>query len=258
MHIVISPSKALYFEKSCRKFESFNLVFPAEAQEIMSSLRKYNPEGLEELMKISPALATLNFGRNQEWKWPFEASAVKPALFAFHGDVYEGLNAESLADDDIRYANNQLTILSGLYGILRPLDNIMPYRLEMGTKLKVGSNPNLYRYWGNKITSAINERMRSVESQVLVNLASDEYFKSVKGGTIGGRVVTPEFKDEKNGEFKVISFYAKRARGLMTRFIITHRLSNPDDLAGFAEEGYFYEPQMSTADKPVFIRLQKK
>jgi cytoplasmic iron level regulating protein YaaA (DUF328/UPF0246 family) len=258
MHIVISPSKALDFNATNSNLPSTGIIFHREAQEIMASLKKLDAKKLGELMKISDSLAGLNFERNQKWQFPWDTNQTRQAIMAFHGDVYEGIDAASLTDEDLLYAQDHLSILSGLYGVLRPLDDIMPYRLEMGTKLAVGKSTNLYRFWDGKITSEINARINNSQSDVLVNLASDEYFKSVKSSNLKSRIVTPEFKDEKNGTFKVISFYAKRARGLMTRYIISNRITNPEDLAGFAAEGYYFEPQMSSSNNPVFIRLQKK
>ena len=258
MHIVISPSKALDFEAPTPVFPMSELLFQQEAIKIMSVLKSYSPANLEQLMSISPSLAALNYDRNQLWHHPFEAESARQAIYAFHGDVYEGFNAASLSRADILYAQNHLSILSGLYGLLRPLDGIMPYRLEMGIKLRIDQSSTLYRFWGSKINDMISHRMQSSDSQVLVNLASNEYFKAVDHGRLSPKVITPVFKDEKNGRFQIISFFAKRARGLMSRFVIQQRLTDPEQLLAFNEEGYFFEPQMSEPQNPVFVRLQKK
>ncbi|MBP8791387.1 MAG: peroxide stress protein YaaA [Breznakibacter sp.] len=258
MHIVISPSKSLDFENSCPKVSSTDLLFAEEAKKIMSVLKGFRPADLEKLMDISSSLAGLNYDRNQLWHHPFDGHSVRPAIYAFHGDVYEGLNAKTMAEGDIHYAQNHLSMLSGLYGLLRPLDAMMPYRLEMGIKLKIDTSASLYRFWGSKIADQLNHRLQLSGSEALINLASNEYFKAVDAARLSVPVITPVFKDEKNGKFQVISFYAKRARGLMSRYIITQRLTNPEQLLGFNEEGYFFDPQLSEPGMPVFVRLQKK
>lgn len=258
MHIVISPSKSLDFESSAPSMPATELLFADEAKKIMSVLKSFSPVDLEKLMGVSDSLAGLNYDRNQLWHHPFVGAAARPAIHAFHGDVYEGLDALSLGVDEIHYAQDHLSILSGLYGLLRPLDGIMPYRLEMGIKLKVDSFSTLYRFWGSKIADQLNQRLKASASEVLVNLASIEYFKAIDVGRLAFPVISPVFKDEKNGKLQVISFYAKRARGLMSRFIITQQLTQADQLQAFNEEGYFYDPQLSEPFKPVFVRLQKK
>lgn len=258
MHIVISPSKSLDFESPVPNISVTELLFAEEAKKIMSVLKGNRPADLEKLMGISSSLAGLNYDRNQLWHHPFEGDSVRPAIYAFHGDVYEGLNAKTMDQGDVQFAQNHLSILSGLYGLLRPLDAIMPYRLEMGIKLKVDNSASLYRFWGSKIADQLNQRLQSSGSGALVNLASNEYFKAIDAARLSVPVITPIFKDEKNGKFQVVSFYAKRARGLMSRYIITHRLTDPEQLLGFNEEGYFFDPQLSEPGMPVFVRLQKK
>lgn len=258
MHIIISPSKALNFDKKAPVSQRSELIFSAEARQIMEVLKEYNPEKLQKLMSVSASLAALNYDRNQTWHHPFMENDSKRALYAFQGDVYEGMEASTMSRSDIDYAQEHLSILSGLYGLLRPLDNIMPYRLEMGTSLSVGGHSNLYKFWGSKITEALESRMSNSGDAVLINLASTEYFKSVNTKQISTTIITPDFKDEKNGKFQIISFYAKRARGLMTRYIIENRLTDSGQLISFNEESYFFEPELSTEKRPVFIRLQKK
>ena len=258
MHIVISPSKSLDFDGPVPQMPASDLLFVEEAKKIMSVLKGFGPTDLEKLMGISSSLAGLNYDRNQLWHHPFDGDSVRSAIFAFHGDVYEGLNAKTMDEGDIQFAQAHLSILSGLYGLLRPLDAIMPYRLEMGIKLKVDTSASLYRFWGSKIADLLNQRLESSGSRALVNLASNEYFKAIDAARLSVPVITPIFKDEKNGKFQVVSFYAKRARGLMSRYIITHRLTDPEQLLGFNEEGYFFDPQLSEPGMPVFVRLQKK
>ena len=258
MHIVISPSKALDFIAQHPLMPTSALLFSDETQKIMKVLKRFAPSDLEKLMSISPSLAGLNYDRNQLWQYPFERETTRQAIYAFHGDVYEGLNAASLSASDVEYAQNHLSILSGLYGLLRPLDGIMPYRLEMDIKLKIDGAASLYRFWGNKISHLLNQRVLASGSGVLVNLASNEYFKAVANEHLTCKMICPVFKDEKNGKLQIISFYAKRARGLMSRFIIEQRLTDPEQLLAFNEEGYFFDPQLSSLRSPVFVRLQKK
>ncbi len=254
MQIIISPAKALDFEHPANTPKFSEYRFTNEPQQIVGELKNYKPGDLAALMKISTKLADLNYNRYQNWHFPFENSRAKQALFAFNGEVYNGIKAETLSEQDIDVAQDKLRILSGLYGVLRPLDLILPYRLEMGTKLAVESCKNLYQFWGNKITEALNADIQASNHKVLINLASNEYFKSVDTNSINVPVVSPEFKDLKDGKYKIISIYAKKARGLMTRYIIQNNISNPEDLRAFDMEGYYYNNQLSTELHPVFTR----
>jgi len=209
-------------------------------------------------MKISDKLAGLNAARFQEWQRPFNEDNARPAMFAFNGDVYTGLDAASLNSEAIDTAQKQLRILSGLYGVLRPLDLMQPYRLEMGTKLDNPKGKNLYEYWGDTITQTLNDDLAELGSSTLVNLASNEYFSAVKPKELNADVITPVFKDEKNGQYKVISFYAKKARGLMARFILNQKPKSVSDLKEFDANGYSFNEAMSSDKQLVFCRAEQK
>ncbi|MCG8579202.1 MAG: peroxide stress protein YaaA [Bacteroidales bacterium] len=254
MHIIISPAKSLDFETQAPEVSLSDIRFPKQAKIIAKELKKKKPEELMSLMKISSQLAQLNHHRYQMWQYPFKEADIKAALFAFKGDVYTGIDAYSLKINEIAYADEKLRMLSGLYGLLRPLDGIMPYRLEMGTKLPVGKYKQLYQLWGDEITRMLENDMEEQGSDVLVNLASNEYFKAINKKVFKKRIVTPVFKDWKNGEYKVVSFFAKKARGLMTRFIIQNQIESPEDLIAFAESGYYYKADLSKKDELVFVR----
>jgi cytoplasmic iron level regulating protein YaaA (DUF328/UPF0246 family) len=205
-------------------------------------------------MKLSDKLASLNVARYQSWVKEHNEANAKQALLAFKGDVYTGLDAESFDEADYQFAQSHLRILSGLYGLLKPMDLMQPYRLEMGTKLQNDAGKNLYSYWGSTITDRLNEELDSNQAPVVVNLASNEYFKSVQAKGLNARLISPEFKDLKNGQYKIISFYAKKARGLMTRYAIKNRIENPEELKQFDLEGYAFNASMSEGDKWVFTR----
>lgn len=258
MQIIISPAKALNYETPAPTAIKSNYRFTEEAQVITHKMKTYSSAQLASLMKISTKLADLNFNRFQNWHYPFGADEGKQAIFVFNGEVYNGIDAYALNSDQINTAQKQLRILSGLYGLLRPLDTIIPYRLEMGTKTPITSAKNLYDFWGDKITDLLNKDIETNKHSYLVNLASNEYYKSIKHKQINVPIITPEFKDLKNGKYKVISIYAKKARGLMTRFIIQHELTNPDDLKAFDAEGYYFNNELSTEFKPVFTRDREK
>ena len=253
MLITISPAKTLDFTDLGRCQKSSTPDFLKESRQLIKATRKLSPDELSELMAISQKLALLNYQRYREWKTPFTLRNAKQALLAFKGDVYEGMSAQSFADDDLAFAQEHLRILSGLYGVLRPLDLIQPYRLEMGTRLKTDRGANLYEFWGDKITKSLNTTLRQ-QDNVLINLASNEYFKSVITKKLDARIITPEFKDAKSGHYKVISFYAKKARGLMSAFIIKNRLQQPEDIQSYDECGYSYNESLSSPDKWVFTR----
>lgn len=252
MKIVISPAKSLDFETKVPTDKYTEGIFLNEAEKLNTVLKKKTPKKLSALMSISPKLGELNWQRNQEWALPFTSENAKQAVFAFKGDVYIGLDAYSLHLDKIEQLQNKLRMLSGQYGLLKPLDLIQPYRLEMGTKLKVGRKDNLYQYWGDKITKELNSELN--DDEVFVNLASNEYFKVVKPKLLKVPVITPVFKDYKNGKLKMISFFAKKARGLMVRYIVDNNIENTEDLKGFNYEGYAFDSNLSTDKELVFTR----
>ncbi|TAJ09724.1 peroxide stress protein YaaA [Marinilabiliaceae bacterium JC017] len=254
MHILISPAKTLDFETSVSINSSSDIRFPQQSEALISILKNQSPTQLSKLMKISQPLAELNFHRFRNWHYPFNQQQTKPALFAFKGDVYTGIDARSMDTKTVEYTQEHLRILSGLYGILRPLDAILPYRLEMGTKLKNQEGNTLYKFWGNRLSNCLRDDMAAAKSQVLINLASNEYFKSINKKELGVRIVTPIFKDLKNDQYKVISFYAKKARGRMTRFILENRIDNAEELMAFDLDGYYYNSALSKKDQPVFTR----
>ena len=257
MLIVISPAKTLDFETPPRG-SAFTLPdFLDDSAALIDELRAFEPYQLSDLMGISPKLAELNSNRYHNWALPFTADNAKQAVLAFKGDVYTGLGADNLTPDDLAFAQQHLRILSGLYGVLKPLDLMQPYRLEMGTKLQNRRGKDLYAFWDDRINQALSRELAGQERPTLVNLASNEYFKSVRANKLAARIVTPVFKEERNGQLKLISFFAKKARGLMSRYIIRNRLSDPDDLKGFNLEGYCYNDALSTPDSPVFTRRSR-
>ena len=257
MLIVISPAKTLDFETP-PKVPAFTIPgFLDDSAELIDELRSYEPYRLGDLMGISPKLADLNSNRYHNWSLPFTADNAKQSVLAFKGDVYSGLDADSLNADDLQFAQAHLRILSGLYGVLKPLDLMQPYRLEMGTKLKNRRGKDLYDFWDDRINKTLNDELAGQDSPVLVNLASNEYFKSVQPERLNARILTPTFKEARNGDYKFISFTAKKARGLMSRYIIRNRLSDPEDLRGFDLEGYRYNDALSDTDSPVFTRSSK-
>ncbi|MDN5349076.1 MAG: uncharacterized protein PWQ54_472 [Bacteroidales bacterium] len=253
MYLLISPAKTLDFNTIDTFLPSSLPVFKAEADKIAAILKKKLPNDLSKMMKISDDLARLNYDRYQQWS-NLTDNQLKEAAFAFKGDVYQGLEIEKLSKDEIQFAQNHLRILSGLYGLLRPLDKIAPYRLEMGTDLSVGKAKNLYEYWKTKITRQISEEMKLLNTNTLVNLASNEYFKSVDTKKLEVDIISPVFKDYKNGEYKIISFFSKKARGRMSRYLIQENATDKEIILGFQEDGYHYNESLSTKSKPVFTR----
>ena len=252
MKFLISPAKTLDLTS---KPNNNNFSLPEmlnDSQELIDTIKHYTPADISTLMKLSDNLATLNVSRYQEWQKEHTLSNSRPAVYTFMGDVYTGLDAYSLSDEDMNYAQNSLRILSGLYGLLKPLDLMQAYRLEMGTRLSNQRGSNLYQFWGDIIVNKINDSLQ--EDELLVNLASNEYFKAVNKKKIKSMLITPNFLDEKNGQFKVISFYAKKARGLMTRYLIENRCETLEELKAFNLAGYRYDHQQSTEVAPVFIR----
>ena len=261
MIFVISPAKALDFETPPTTALHTRPDFLDRSAELIAVLRERTPAEVADLMSLSDLLATLNVARYASWSRPFTPDDAKQAVLAFDGDVYEGLAAATLDEAGLAWAQDHLRILSGLYGVLRPLDLMQPYRLEMGTKLATPRGRNLYEFWGESITDALNallgrEREAGREA-VLLNLASDEYFKSVKPKKLAGRLVSAVFEDWKSGRYKVVSFYAKRARGLLSRYVIDNRIDEVEALTGFDREGYAYAAEASGADTLVFRRRQE-
>jgi hypothetical protein len=254
MLIVISPAKSLNFETKPTISEYTIPKFLDESEKLVAKLRKMSAKKLSNLMNISADLGNLNFERFQTWHLPFTPGNAKQAVLAFNGDVYTGLDAPTLSEEKLKLAQQKLRILSGLYGVLKPLDLMQPYRLEMGTKFGVGRAKNLYSFWGDKITKTIQEAIGESGSKILVNLASNEYYKSIDAKKLDAEIVTPAFKDMKNGEYKMISFFAKKARGLMTRFILENHIENAGDLQAFDADGYVFNPRLSKPGKPVFTR----
>ena len=253
MKIIISPAKSLNFEKDLPT-NSFSLpVFIEDSKIINENLKKKNPSQLKELMKISDKIAELNWRRNVEFNTPFTNSNSRPSLFTFDGDVYNGIDAFSLDDSKISKAQSCLRILSGLYGILKPLDLMQAYRLEMGTKIKIKESKNLYEFWKKKVTDFLNDEL--VENEIFVNLASNEYSSVIDKKSLKVKMTSPIFKDFKNGKLKIISFYAKKARGLMTRYILDNDINSVNDLKGFDYGGYYYDEQESlNSNELVFVR----
>ena len=253
MKIIISPAKSLDFERHVPTESHSNPQFQEEAQKLNAVLAKKNPKSLARLMGISEALADLNWQRNQDFELPFTPENSRQAVYAFNGDVYQGLDVYTLETEHLDHLQDTVRILSGLYGVLRPLDLIQPYRLEMGTALRYNRKKNLYEFWKKKITNALNEDL--AEDEFLVNLASKEYFKAVDTRQLKAQVVTPHFKDWNKGQLKVLSFFAKRARGSMVRYLIESKAESLDDLKGFNYDNYRYSEE-HTADplQPVFIR----
>ena len=255
MLTVIAPAKTLDYESNLPTDNFSVSSHLTKTKRLIRELRTKDPEKLSDLMGISEKLAFLNFERNMNWSIPKKPSdSARQALFAFKGDVYLGLDALSLEKKDIKFAQDHLRILSGLYGILKPLDLIAPYRLEMGTKLTVGNNNNLYEFWGNDLTESVNRDLKNQKNKTLINLASVEYFSSINKNNLLGQVISPIFKDYKNGEYKIISFFAKKARGMMARFIIDNKIDDPKDLQSFDVSKYKYNKKESTDLFPVFFR----
>lgn len=254
MLIVISPAKSLDFETPPTTKQYTVPEMLEESEKLIGRLKKMGPKQLSKLMGISANLGELNFQRFQSWHLPFTSENAKQAVLAFNGDVYQGLDAVTLSAEKLELAQTRLRILSGLYGILKPLDIIQPYRLEMGTKIKYYKSNNLYAFWNPTITEKVNDAVAESGSNVLLNLASNEYFKSIDKKKLKAEIVTPGFKDLKNGSYKMISFFAKKARGLMTRFILENNISDVNSLQAFESEGYNFNPHLSKPGNPVFTR----
>ena len=252
MKIVISPAKSLNYEKTVPVTTHTEPQFLKQAATIQNTLKKKKPNQLSELMDISAKLAELNWQRNQDWHLPFTTENARQAVYAFDGDVYTGLDVYTLPEDKLSVLQDKLRILSGLYGLLKPLDLMQAYRLEMGTAMPVGKNKNLYEFWKKTITKALNDELQ--KDELFLNLASNEYFSAVDAKALKVPVITPEFKDYKDGKLKMISFFAKKARGLMVRYIIDTNAETLDDLKGFNYEGYAFDANLSKGNTLVFTR----
>lgn len=253
MKIVISPAKSLDFESVLPTGKYSQAIFLQEAEKLNQILKKKKPRALSKLMNISENLGELNWERNQSFQLPFDPANARPAVYVFDGDVYQGLDAYSIEEKDLDNLQNTLRILSGLYGILKPLDLIQPYRLEMGTALRVGRKKNLYEFWKKKITDQLNDELE--DGEIFVNLASDEYFKAVDPKKLKVPVITPIFKDWKNDKLKVIGFFAKKARGSMVRYILDTGAKTLEDIKGFDRDDYLFSQEHTLrADQPVFVR----
>jgi cytoplasmic iron level regulating protein YaaA (DUF328/UPF0246 family) len=256
MLTVISPAKTLDFDSPPVTDAHTQPAHLTQSRKLVRRLRELSAADLSRLMKISDDLAQLNHDRYQHWKTPFRSENARQALFAFKGDVYIGLDAGSMQPDDLEFAQDHLRILSGLYGLLRPLDLMQPYRLEMGTRLDTDQGSNLYQFWGDRITRSLNQELQQTGSATLINLASGEYFKSVKPSLLKADIVTPAFREFRDGEYKFIQFFAKKARGLMARYLVDQRIDEPEGLKDFDYEGYKYNASLSTAKNWVFTRRQ--
>ena len=256
MLFLISPAKTLDFESSSFTDEATQPQFQHESAQLIDIMREFSSEDLSKLMKVSEKIADLNVERFKSWQRPFDIQNAKQAIFAFKGDVYTGLAVEAMDENGLNYLQANLRILSGLYGLLKPLDLMQAYRLEMGTKLAHSKCQDLYQFWGSKITDQINSEL--TEHDYIINLASNEYFKAVKEKQLAKKLITPVFKDEKNGKYKIISFYAKKARGLMVRFAADHQIQNAQDLKKFDYNGYRFEEAESSELTWVFKRAEQK
>lgn len=252
MKIVISPAKSLNFEKDLPTTECTQPKLLSESKKVHAVLKQKSPTDLSQLMDISEKLADLNWQRNKVWKTPFTSKNARQAVYAFDGDVYTGLDAYSIPIEKMDLLQNQLRILSGLYGVLKPLDLIQAYRLEMGTKLPIGESKNLYEFWKKTVTNTLNKELK--KGELFINLASNEYFSVIDTKSLKVPIITPEFKDYKDGNLKIISFFAKKARGLMVRYIIDNQIETLDNLKGFNYEGYQFDANLSKGNNLIFTR----
>jgi cytoplasmic iron level regulating protein YaaA (DUF328/UPF0246 family) len=256
MLMVISPAKDLDFQSPAPVTNHTLPDLIKDASELAEVCRKLTPADLSSLMHISDKLAGLNVARFASWHFPFDVEQAKQALFAFNGDVYQGLQAQTFSSTQVDYAQSHLRILSGLYGVLRPLDLMLAYRLEMGTTLANPRGTNLYQFWGERVTNALDLQLQQLNAPFLLNLASQEYFKVVKPALLSKPVVDVQFKDQKNGQYKVISFFAKKARGMMARYVIEQQINSIEGLQAFAVDGYQFAPEQSKEHSLVFTRAE--
>lgn len=257
MLILISPAKTLDYQSPLATTRYTQPELLDHSQRLIDVARKLSAPQIKALMGISDKLADLNATRFHDWQPDFTPDNARQAILAFKGDVYTGLQAETFSEEDFDFAQQHLRMLSGLYGVLRPLDLMQPYRLEMGIRLDNPQGSDLYQFWGETITEKLNEALVAQGDKVIVNLASDEYFRAVKPKQLAGEIIKPVFLDEKNGKFKVISFYAKKARGLMSRYIIENRLTQPEQLTAFDSDGYFFDEEASGKGELVFKRHEQ-
>ena len=253
MLTVISPAKKLDYSSTVEPQAHTQPELLSHAKELLKGLKTLSPQDVCALMGLSDKLGALNYERFQEWRTPFNQKNARQAVLAFKGDVYQGLDAQSMSAGELAWAQDNLRILSGLYGLLRPLDLMQPYRLEMGTKYSNARGNDLYKFWGNIITDEINKVLVG-KTPVLLNLASNEYFKSVQTKDIKGQIISPQFMDKKDDKYKIISFYAKKARGVMSAYIIKNKITDVEKIKGFDSDGYSYNAAMSEGDKWVFTR----
>ncbi|MGB0458437.1 MAG: peroxide stress protein YaaA [Porticoccaceae bacterium] len=256
MLTIISPAKKLDYSQPSEAQTFTQPLLLEHSEQLLKDLRLLSPEDICSLMGLSDKLGALNYERFQEWQTPFSTDNAKQAILAFKGDVYQGLDADNMSADELRWAQDNLRILSGLYGLLRPLDLMQPYRLEMGTKFANQRGANLYQFWGGIITDQLNKLFPASAKSVLVNLASNEYFKSVQPKNINAEIITPVFMDQKGDKYKIISFFAKRARGLMSAFIIKNKITDAEQLKTFNVDGYSFNAAMSEGNKWVFCRAE--
>ncbi|MBK1789647.1 peroxide stress protein YaaA [Persicirhabdus sediminis] len=257
MIFLLSPAKTLDYESPLPELTASMPSFLDDSEVLASQLAEYAPEQISALMKVSEKIAELNAGRFEQWHKNYTAPKGRPAIFAFKGDVYQGLDVASWNADELASAQSQIRILSGLYGMLRPLDLMLPYRLEMGTKLENERGANLYKFWGSQLTDALNAELAGQSNPAVVNLASNEYYKAIQPKNLQAPIITPVFKDEKNGKFKIISFYAKKARGLMAAWAIRNKITDPAELKNFSEAGYVYDAASSKDGQLVFLRAEQ-
>jgi cytoplasmic iron level regulating protein YaaA (DUF328/UPF0246 family) len=256
MLVVISPAKTLDYDTPPQT-QTYSIPdYLDDSQELINRARRYSAMDIAEVMDVSMKIAELNFDRFEQWQTPFTPENAKQSVLAFKGDVYTGLEAETFSEDDFQFAQKHLRILSGLYGLLRPLDLMQAYRLEMGRKIDTERGRNLYAFWGETITDGLNSQLEEIGSETLINLASNEYFKSVKPKKLTAEVITPVFKDYKNGTYKMMGVYAKKARGMLSRYIIDNQLTDPEDIKNFDQDGYSFNPEMTEGSTWVFTRKQ--
>lgn len=256
MLTVISPAKSLDYDSQIGTDEYTLPTELTRSRKLIKRLRELSSADISKLMNVSDGIAELNQQRYKSWKTPFKPENSRPAIYAFKGDVYLGFDAYSMNEANIAFAQDNLRILSGLYGILRPLDLMQPYRLEMGTRLDTEAGSNLYQFWNGRITRSLNKDLKASGGNTLINLASNEYFKSIQSKSLKADIITPAFKDYRNGEFRFIQFFAKKARGSMARFIVDEQITNPEDIKGFDRDGYAYNAELSSTHQWVFTRRQ--
>ena len=258
MLIVLSPAKSLDYKTPVKVKAPTLPEFVSESAKLIAELKKLSPQDVAKLMSLSDQLAALNVGRYRDWSKKFTDENSKPAIYAFDGDVYDGFDVKTLNAKALDFAQDHIRILSGLYGALRPLDLMQPYRLEMGTSFQNARGKDLYANWGDRVTDSLKKVLEKQKKPVLLNLASEEYFKVLQAKNLDCPVIAPVFQDGKEGKFKIISFYAKRARGLMARYVVENRITDPADLKGFNLDGYKYVASESKPEKPVFRRPERK